>query len=274
MIFTNIEILNLSINNMHKVEGIFFDLGDTIVGVNKFYKDNCKEVLSRLFFSEGYRAKPNEIYNALVETWRIAESEDNFDPGEFARERLIPGVAKKLGFPILERTTKTIYKRVFESLLEETRLASQAIETLQAYKEMSIPLVLTTDISNYECQRILTKHRLAWHESKSKKSSLFFGSDQKLVSDYFNMVITSEAIGAPKSTKIPYTIALNKFGLESTRTVVIGNDEKSDMKPAKELEMIAIKVRQGWTKNEPTIADYVVDEFHQTLPIVESISQP
>jgi FMN phosphatase YigB (HAD superfamily) len=94
--------------------------------------------------------------------------------------------------------------------------------------------------------------------------------DEPGISHIFDVIITSENSG-PKSLLNPFREALQVLGSDPSDVAVIGNDELSDIEPAKELGIgTTIRVKSGWNKDEPTEADYEVPAFKDSLPIIES----
>lgn len=235
---------------MTKIKYGFCDLGDTILLVNKYHENNGKEVLRSLFNTYGYNSSPDQILEAMNKAWETAKSEENFDPGRYAKNRFILDIAKFLGYDISKETAEKMYETLFEYLVEGVEIMPQAVETLEKLKKKGLSWVLITDGLNEETNQMLRKHNL---------TSIFY------------KVYTSQNLGTTKASGEFYAKVFTELEIDPESVVLIENDELN-IKIAKESGIsTVIKVDVGWRKTEFTIADHKVPEFKEVLPIIEPL---
>jgi len=250
-------------------EAICIDLGDTVVDIHgAHYTDAVKSVLA--YYIEkygtnlnphGYHLNPENIPAAATIAWQCAKSKtgNEFDPGKYMKDGFIRDLADVLGYALSEDAEKKVYNIYFETLVEKTRLMPKAKETLDGIKQTGLFMVLTSDILNEQCSRILTKHDL--------KSA-------------FDIIMTSETAGASKPNGLyekAFEAIKERLGISDLsygQIITVGNSRCSDIEPAIILGMRTIEL-DSWPHNEPTETEYKpesqVNEFQEVLSEVKSM---
>lgn len=263
------------------IKALIFDLGGTLVRANKFYEEECNCVLAYLLHlhgnpinAYGYHVTPEQILMATRMVWGYARLKQGFDSGEYGRRRFVNDLTRSVGYNISDERAKKVHHILHHYMLNATEIIPNVLEDLKKLKSMGLILALVSDISDAYCRQLLVKHGLVNPELVNPELP-GHGLDQPGVSGYFDLILTSEHVGAPKSTLKPFKLALEKLYVKPEQVVVVGNDSDFDIVPAKKIGAFAIKVDSGWqakpkeTQYEP---DVRVSEFSEVLPVIESLS--
>lgn len=134
----------------------------------------------------------------------------------------------------------------------ETSLLPGAIETLRALKKMHLKLGLFTINGRRSTNRILKSFR---------------------IEDYFDAVVTREAVSNVKPDPNHLSAVLSALDVEASEAVVVG-DSIVDMKAAKALNSTAIGLaidRSAGKKLNLAGASHVISSLTDLLPLVEQL---
>lgn len=87
---------------------------------------------------------------------------------------------------------------------------------------------------------------------------------------YFDRVFVSEELGIGKSREFYEKIA-KSIGCDPGQCVMVGDRESADIIPAKEAGMMTIRILQGKERDEPSTADFTLEETSGVLGIVQRL---
>ena len=93
----------------------------------------------------------------------------------------------------------------------------------------------------------------------------------------FDTVITFEDTGFKKPHSTPFKKVLSKINVEPQRTIMVGDWPERDLVGAREVGMITVFARYGFTFDRPTIgaegADYAIDDIREIITIIEDVNK-
>ncbi|HLD59632.1 MAG TPA: TIGR02253 family HAD-type hydrolase [Candidatus Bilamarchaeaceae archaeon] len=89
------------------------------------------------------------------------------------------------------------------------------------------------------------------------------------VAHFFDDAFVSEEIKHEKSKKF-FEIVIKNTGSKKEKCVMVGDKEESDIVPAKQAGLIAIKVIKKEYKDQKSSADFQIDDLSQILEIIKT----
>ncbi|MEM5814718.1 MAG: HAD-IIIA family hydrolase, partial [Candidatus Aenigmatarchaeota archaeon] len=87
--------------------------------------------------------------------------------------------------------------------------------------------------------------------------------------DGFDVVVTPGDVRRKKPSALPYKAALKALKAKPTDVIMVGDDPKRDIMPAKRLGMTTVLARYGVTRKYPGKANYEIRKFSGLLKIAK-----
>ena len=87
------------------------------------------------------------------------------------------------------------------------------------------------------------------------------------VDTLFDVVVAKEDTGRLKPSKMPFLAAIKKLEVKPGECLMVGDDQKKDIKGAKTLGIKTCFARYGNKEAKNSKADYVINEFEELLRI-------
>lgn len=226
--------------NAMTIKAVIFDLDGTIASFNVDYLTVRAEVRS-LLISKGLPASIFSIKESIFEMLKKAEI--------FLKNN---GKPKKAMEEIRSEALSIAEKYELEAA-RNTSLLSGAIETLKAVKRMGLKIGLCTINSEKPTDYILKRFKIA---------------------GYFDSVIPRNKVKYVKPNSEHLETALQALGVGAKEALVVG-DGSSDMRCAKDLEVIAVGLMTGVSsKRELTDsgANYLITSIVDLPALIERIN--
>jgi len=222
------------------LKAVIFDLDGTITSFNLDYKVIRGE-------ARGYLIKmgiPASVLNVNENIFEMLKKTELFMKNSDKSESAIEQIQKEV-FKITEK-----YE---QEAATNTNLLPGVIDTLKALKSAGIKMALCTLNSQKTTDYILRRFKLA---------------------EYFYKTFPRDSVNSVKPHPEHLEIALNALGTDATETMAIG-DSVSDIKSAKEVNMLAIGLTTGVSTQEQLVregANYVITSITDLPILIECIN--
>lgn len=187
------------------IEAVVFDLDGTLAEFNLDYKTVRAEVM-RSLVNQGFPASVFSINESIFEMLKKAKV--------YMRNN---GRTEQDFLTLQEHVLSIALKHELEAA-RETSLLPGVLETLKALKRMNLKLAIFTINSKRSTDLILDNFRLR---------------------QFFDAIITREAVSKVKPDPLHLATALEELDLNAGEVIVVG-DSVVDMKSAKELKVVAV----------------------------------
>lgn len=222
------------------LKAVVFDLDGTITSFNLDYKVIRGE-------ARGYLIKmgiPASVLDVNENIFEMLEKTELFMKNSDKSESAIEQIRKEV-FKITEK---------YEAeAATNTNLLPGVIDTLKALKSLGIKMALCTLNSQKTTNYILRRFKLA---------------------EYFDETVPRDSVNSVKPHPEHLETALDALGTAATETIAIG-DSVSDIKSAKEVNMLAIGLTTGVSTQEQLVregANYVITSITDLPILIECIN--
>lgn len=196
---------------MKQYKNYLFDLYGTLVDVHTDErKDALWEKLSVWLASEGARYTPDELKNAYFSRVKQLEASAKAERGAWAEIDIADVFSEFYALRAVEPTGERI-----ESVTKLFRLLS--LEKLRLYPGVDALMRRLKDAGKGVYLLSNAQYLFTWPEVCA------LGLDK-----YFDGVIISSVEGLKKPDVRLYRLALERFGLDMSETVMVGNDDRAD----------------------------------------------
>lgn len=214
-----------------------FDLYGTLI-TSQEGLESKDEALSRILREAGHEVYFQEVWSARQFVAFIDYPRGRADtPHEYYAK-----VLERLEIsPNLWLIDKLVNK---DSELEKNLLYQDVAPTVSMLKARGIKTAIVTTIASWRFVPLLRQNNVE-----------------------IDFVCTAREAAAVKPNPRIYTTVLNKFGLKATEALMVGDDPKTDIIPAKRLGMKTVLLCRKEIK-ECGEADYVVSSLTQLLDLV------
>ncbi|WP_423791917.1 TIGR02253 family HAD-type hydrolase [Methanocaldococcus indicus] len=223
------------------IKGVIFDLDDTLYNSSEFVNIARREAIKSMI-DAGLDVDFNtawEILNKIIK-----------DKGSNYGKHFDDLVKAILGYynPMIITTGIITYHNVKVALL---RPYPDVIKTLIELKKMDLKLAVLTDgLTIKQWEKLI---RLGIHL-------------------FFDEVVTSEEFGLGKPHIEFFKYGLKKLNLKPKEVIYVGDRVDRDIKPAKALGMITVRILKGKYKDmEDNISDYKIENIKELLPIIKNL---
>lgn len=222
------------------LKAVIFDLDGTITSFNLDYKIIRGEVRGYLI----NMGIPASVLNVNENIFEMLKKTELFMKNSDKSESAIEQIQKEV-FKITEK-----YE---QEAATNTHLLPGVIDTLKALKTAGIKMALCTLNSQKTTDYILRRFKLA---------------------EYFYKTFPRDSVNSVKPHPEHLETALNALGTDATETMAIG-DSASDIKSAKEVNMLAIGLTTGVSTQEQLVregANYVITSITDLPILIECIN--
>lgn len=227
---------------MKGIKHIFFDLDHTLWDYDKSAQETLIEVYSLLELAEDEISKKEFIdtfYTVNNQLWHL------YNHGEIDRDYIKTNRFKE----ILEKVDADPAKSVeaSEYFLHHCSIKPYLIEdaiTALRYLDEKYQLHIITN---------------GFIDSQNNKLS------HSGISDFFEVVVTSECIGAKKPSQEIFHFSLEKAGAKVAESVMIGDNPKTDISGAKEVGMYSILFDPSGRKR--SLADVTIQSHLELIKL-------
>jgi len=192
------------------ITAVIFDMDGTLVNFNFDYKTVRAEVI-RLLVEQGF---PSSIFSIRESIFEMLKKAEIYMKNNGRGEREVARVK--------EEVLSMVDRHELEAA-RSTNLLPGVLETLKVLKQMGLKMAVFTLSGEKSTDHILRSFRLT---------------------PFFDAVVTRESALAVKPDSTHLETVLKKLNVEPNEAIVVG-DGVSDMKCARELNVIAVGVTTG-----------------------------
>ncbi len=221
------------------IKYVIFDLSNTLIDHHSVHEDLTEKFDIPFLLSKGIKVGINEFNKAKEETDREMELYKK-QKGSWDSERWVRLLCEKLGITFSKELSREWDKAFKEYMLSRLKLIDGAEEILEYLKNKYKLILLTNSAREYAEERINK-----------------FG-----LKKYFSLIITSEDVGAVKSSVLPFKKVLEKTRAKPEEHVMIGDrmDEDTFAKKVGMKTVLLHNDRQKYYK-ETEEPDFVINSL-------------
>lgn len=220
------------------IKGIFFDLSETLIDTKNFFKGKHIRINKQILSSYGIQKHLKEIEHAMRKTYLKMEK-------YWKRNTSFSFIlCKNLGIHVSKNIAKKMDEEFRKKFIETVELKPYVKCTLSTLSE-SYVLAVISNYDNKTNEEILTKFNIR---------------------RYFKLVVGIDTTGMEKRKIIPFKFALRKLKLTPNEVLMVGDDERQDINPAKKIGIKSVRIIGR--DNEKTIADFQIKELKELILIV------
>jgi len=220
------------------IKVVVFDLYGTIMS-SKEGLESKDEALSRILREAGHEVYFQEIWSTrqFVAFIDYPRGRANTPHEYYAK------VLERLEIPLNASLVSKLVGKDME--LEKTRLCSDVTPMINALKAKEIETAIVTTIAAWRFVPLLKQNHVEI--------------------DFF---CTAREANAVKPNPKIYTAVLTKFGVKATEALMVGDDPKTEIIPAKRLGLKTVLLCRE-EKRECDEADYVISSLTQLLDLIK-----
>jgi putative hydrolase of the HAD superfamily len=220
------------------LKAMIFDMDNTLFDFVAAKLEACREILFFIGREKGDIAEePLELFRYFLRGVYGFEDYENIQ--DYMHERNIFTVQ---GY----RKCCEIYER---EKLQNLKLYPAVADTLDKLKKLGLKLVIITDADSYHALARLTRVGLL---------------------NYFDLVVAADTTGTKKPDPAHFLFALEALGVNPRETLVVGDNIKRDIVPARKLGLKTAYASYGdWRPGEETdqCFDFRLDTFSGILDL-------
>ena len=232
------------------IQAVLFDLDDTLYDYTRAHKAALKAAYHALAaymkisyrrFTKLYRLSRVEIHKELSGT----ASAHN-------RVLYFQRLMEKLTGTLEPAIVLELYHTYWDTLMDAMKLMPGAIETLRYCKEQGIKTAIVSDLTTSVQRRKLEK----------------LG-----ISDYIDVLVTSEEAGSEKPHSIMFLLTLNKLNVSAQNAMMVGDNTVSDIEGANFVGLTTVLYRKGATerleKEDYKRPDHTIKNLKNLIGIID-----
>jgi len=218
---------------------ILFDLSDTLIDTRNFFRGRNIKINKKILELFEIKKTEEEILNALKASYRMTEK-------LWKRElSFFQILCQNLGVKVSKSRAVRMDNLFRKEFLESVRLKSSVQYVLSNLKRRGFIIAI---ISNYDEKTII---ELLRHFRIRK---------------YFSFIIGIDTTGLEKAKLKPFIYALEKTKIEPCEALMVGDDERQDIIPAKRLGMKTIKIKLK--ELEESSADLIIEDLKDLVDLL------
>ncbi len=245
------EDIEKNMNTIHKnieqvcpgsLKAVLFDMDNTLFDFVAAKLEACREILSFIWKGDGTE-EPSILFRYFLRGVYGFEDYENIQ--DYMQER---NVFTAQGY----RKCCEIYER---EKLQNLKLYPAVADTLDRLKKLGLKLVIITDADSYHALARLTRVGLL---------------------NYFDLVVAADMTGTKKPDPEHFLFALESLRIKPGETLVVGDNIKRDIVPARKLGLKTAYASYGdWRHGEEKdqCFDFRLDKFSDILIYLESEQQ-
>lgn len=220
-----------------EIKAIFFDLSEVLIDTKSFFKRKSYHVNKHILNTFGFNKNLKEIKKAIYKTYHETEKYwRKGTPFSFI-------LCKNLGLYVNEKIAKKMDSIFRKEFVKNIKLKPNVKWVLSKLKEYTLGV-----ISNYD--------------TLTNKAIL----NRFKINVFFKIVVGIDTTGKEKAKIAPYLYALKRLKLKGNQTVMVGDDERQDIIPAKSIGMKTIKIVKNL--KEKTCADFKIRNLKEVILIL------
>lgn len=219
-----------------------FDLDNTLIDFMKMKRMSCEAAIEAMIDS-GLSLDKRTAYKKLFDLYDIHGIEH-----QKIFQKFLKKTTGKVDYKILSNGI-TAYRRTQAGVLEPY---PHVRSTLLKLKEKGLKLGIVSDAPKLKAWLRLSEMNLT---------------------DFFDVVVTSEDTGKLKPHKMPFEVAIEELKIPAEEILFVGDNPERDIKGAKQLGMKTALAKYGQIfKSNKIKADYVINDIQDLLKIVNKES--
>ncbi|AKJ38045.1 HAD family hydrolase [Methanosarcina barkeri] len=234
----NMNIIQKKLERVYPeaLRAVLFDMDNTLFDFVAAKLEACREILFFIWKGD-VTEEPSVLFRYFLRG--VYGFEDYENIRDYMQER---NVFTAQGY----RKCCEIYER---EKLQNLELYPAVPDTLDKLKKLGLKLVIITDADSYHALARLTRVRIL---------------------NYFDLIVAADTTGTKKPDPAHFLFALKVLGIKPEETLVVGDNIKRDMVPARKLGLRTAYASYGdWRPREEMnqCFDFRLDTFSDMLNI-------
>lgn len=234
----NMNIIQKDLERVYPgvLKAVLFDMDNTLFDFVAAKLEACREILSFIWKGD-ITEEPSVLFRYFLRG--VYGFEDYENIRDYMQER---NVFTAQGY----RKCCEIYER---EKLQNLELYPAVTDTLDKLKKLGLKLVIITDADSYHALARLTRVGLL---------------------NYFDLIVAADTTGTKKPDPAHFLFALKELGIKPGETLVVGDNIKRDMVPARKLGLRTAYASYGdWRPGEEKdqCFDFRLDTFSDMLDL-------
>lgn len=225
-----------------KLEGIFFDMGSTLIE----FENSTWDVLNKRCAREGYdflrkrnliEMEYDDFLNLLAQEFERRWSKSNNTLKEVSFEDMAVSLFDDLGLNLIDGNFIEFMNKYYQPVTDQITLIKGAIETVRFFKDKKLKIGL---ISN-------TIFPEKFHLRELKRFGLF---------QFFDLILFSSEVGYKKPHPKIFETALKGLDIKPNSAVFVGDRLEEDIGGAQKVGMSTVLIpKEGRDYSAPVIPD-------------------
>ncbi|HII93446.1 MAG TPA: HAD family hydrolase [Methanosarcina sp.] len=235
---TNMNIIEKDTEQIYPgvLKAVLFDMDNTLFDFVAAKMEACKKILS-FIWKENVTEEPSVLFRYFLRGVYGFEDYENIQ--DYMQERNI--------FTVQDyRKCCEIYE---QEKLQNLELYPAVTDTLDKLKKLDLKLVIITDADSYHALARLTRVGLL---------------------NYFDLIVAADTTGTKKPDPAHFLFALEMLGIKPGEILVVGDNIKRDIAPARKLGLRTAYASYGdWRTEEETdqCFDFRLDKFSDMIEL-------
>jgi len=192
------------------IQGVCIDLGDTLIDNSAFNKDKWFRAETKFFAEKGKKISLKQYKKDFHKILQEEIGKKNTRIHEFGF--ILKKISKEYNIKASKREIEEFDKNKWLKITEECNLFPDTIEALTKLKNANKKIFLITNTYKPKVDYIL---------------------ENKKINKFFDLVVISHEIKQPKSTGELFKVILEKFNLNPSQLIVVGDKFEEDIIGAK-----------------------------------------
>jgi putative hydrolase of the HAD superfamily len=246
-------------NKKNSLKAVFFDFGGTLMDSES---DKIAHIHMMKDIKEQYQLPVSEkILVSMYESQlfnhdmtiknRSQNNNGQFTRLHFYSENAFKFLLQEFNIEISDSDLNCFNKIYLDNHLKFIKLVEGSTDAISLVKEKGYHCGIISDIDNdYQLKQFQALN----------------------LDNAFHSITTSEEVKAYKPSERIYKVALDKANCQGNEALMVGDSYNKDIAGGKNLNMTTIWInRYQDTKEETCLADYIIKEFKEILPIFKEI---
>lgn len=219
------------------IKAVIFDLYGTIM-TSQQGPESKDEALSRILREAGHGVYFQEVWAARQFVGFVDYTRGRADTPQQYYEKVLERLEIPPDPALIDRLVTK------DSEIEENLLYPDVAPTIKVLKARDVKTAIVTTIATWRFKPLLEQNNV-----------------------HIDFVCTAREANAVKPDPRIYTTVLDKFGVSAEETMMVGDDPKTDIEPAKGLGMRTVLINREGRTQYPD-ADEVISSLTELLPLV------
>jgi putative hydrolase of the HAD superfamily len=210
-----------------QMKGVLFDLGNTLADVSDFFQDYVVDLDRACFEAAGYAFTTDEMKKAVEKANKSLGVKFPGNPYRYKADVFFLELSGILGAKITNEQATEFGERFREGFALKVKLHKNALELLNYLKTMKYSLGIVSNADSATANRIV---------------------DALEIRSFFDAIVISDDVKTDKINLVPFTVALDKMGLNPGDVLMVGDNIHEDIAGASRLGIKTVLFEPGYSR--------------------------